>query len=55
MEHICICVCVAFYQMGLCYADVPELQSVDSWFESGADCSLPYYSFLCLSLVCQSS
>ena len=55
MKHICNCVHVAFYQMGLCYGNVPDLNSVDSWFESRADYSLPYYNFLCLSLVCQSS
>ena len=40
MKHICNCVRVAFYQMGLCYGNIPDLHSVDSWFESGADYSL---------------
>lgn len=35
MKHICNCVRVAFYQMDLCYGNVPDLHSVDSWFESG--------------------
>ena len=40
MKHICNCVCVALYQMGLCYINVPDLHSVDSWFEFGADYAL---------------